>query len=97
MKKKVQKITAEQTNKIKSLAREGRSALEIKAITRIPLHIVRYHVERVKIAQAEGKLSNKESTVKLLDGRVSENIDYKRVLDDLDRTRKVVESLMMFH
>lgn len=94
MKKKVHKITIEQTNKIKALAKEGKTALEIKNQMKLPLHIVRYHVERVKIAQAEGKLPTKPSSVKLEDSSTIEQPNYKAVLDDLARATKVIEALM---
>lgn len=97
MSKKPMKITQEQTNKIKSLAREGRSPLEIKAITKIPLHIVRYHFERVKLSQLE-ELKNKNSTsVKLVDSDINENEDYQKIIEDLRAKNKKLVEFIAYH
>lgn len=53
MSKSPVKLTIEQIDRIKSLYNEGYTAPEIQKITKIALHIVRYHVERVQLSRYE--------------------------------------------
>jgi len=97
MAKKPIKITEEQTKRIRALAREGKSILEIHTLTKIPTHIVRYHFERVKLSQLE-EIRNKNSTsVQLVASDLNEDVDYQKIIEDLRAKNKKLVEFIAYH
>lgn len=97
MSKKPVKISREQINKIRTLARSGKTIAQIHSETKIASHIVRYRVEREKLSQL-----NEMTGQKVLGGEISlaeETKDdryYERIIEDLkDKNRKLVEMFVL--
>lgn len=85
---KFSKLSPNQINEIKSLYLSGKTPDQIKAITKVLHHIIRYHIERVQLSQ----VYNKQIDI------IDYANDYEKVISDLkSKNKKLIEILTQMH